>query len=152
MGRGLAEMGQNPEGSALKNGLGEPSAYVDRHRILIVEDDHAVLAILSKAFEALGFEVAKAKDGLEGWRLVSGNHFDLVLTDLGLPGLDGLTLASRSKESWPGTPVVLMTGDAPKVNQDSGCIDVVLIKPFKLADIVKILDRLGLAGMKKSRL
>ena len=61
------------------------------------------------------------------------NHFDLILTDLRMPGMDGWTLAFHIKSKSPDTPVVLMTGEGEnKIMQEleGSCVDIAVFKPF----------------------
>jgi len=75
------------------------------NRILIVDDAKTIRNILSKMLSFMGFEVAVASSGNEGLNLFLKNSFDLVLTDLQMPGIDGWTLAFNIKEESPNTPV-----------------------------------------------
>ena len=79
-------------------------------KILVVDDEKSIRDCLSDMLSFMGFEVAVAGSGNEGLNLFLKNSFDLVPTDLEMPGLDGRTLALRIKDKSPHTPVVLMTG------------------------------------------
>jgi len=81
-----------------------------RNRILIVDDTKAIRDTLSEMLSVMGFEVTVASSGNEGLRLFPRNSFDLVLTDLQMPDLDGWTLALHIKDKSPNTQVVLITG------------------------------------------
>jgi DNA-binding response OmpR family regulator len=78
-------------------------------RILIVDDDPDVHGLLRAALEAPDRRIESAHDGRAGLRLVESAPYDLVLTDLNMPGLDGMTLLERIHEVRPDTPVVVMT-------------------------------------------
>src|SRR6185369_13194162 len=78
-------------------------------RILIVDDDRDVHGLLRAALDAPDRSIESAYDGLSGLRMVENAPFDLVLTGLGLPGIDGMTLLERVHEARPGTRVVMMT-------------------------------------------
>jgi DNA-binding response OmpR family regulator len=78
-------------------------------RILIVDDDPDVHGLLRAALDAPNRRIESAYDGRDGLRLVESASYDLVLTDLNMPGLDGMTLLERIHEVRPDTRVVLMT-------------------------------------------
>jgi len=103
--------------------------------ILVVDDEKAIRDVLSKFLSVLGFQVTIASNGNDGLHLFLKNSFDLVVTDLQMPGIDGLTLASHIKDTSPKTPVVLLTGEDKKVVMEKikeSCVDSVLFKPFRL--------------------
>ena len=108
------------------------------NRILIVDDAKTIRNILSKMLSFMGFEVAVASSGNEGLNLFLKNSFDLVLTDLQMPGIDGWTLALHIKDESPDTPIVLVTGSERKAVMEKlkgSCVDSVVFKPFTLEDI-----------------
>jgi DNA-binding response OmpR family regulator len=78
-------------------------------RILIVDDDPDVHGLLHAALDAPDRRIESAYDGRSGLRLVEKTPYDLVLTDLNMPELDGMTLLERIHEVRPDTPVVVMT-------------------------------------------
>ncbi len=80
------------------------------NKILIVDDSKDIRDILSKVISLMGFEAAVASNGNEALNLFLTNSFDLVLTDLEMPDIDGWTLALHIKDKSPNTPVVLITG------------------------------------------
>ena len=109
-------------------------------RALVVDDQQDIRDILSDILAAMGFEVAVAHSGNEGLNTFLRTSFDLVLTDLKMPGMDGWSLALRIKEESSATPVVLMTGEAKEVVRDKlkgNCIDFIMFKPLRLKDIQK---------------
>jgi CheY-like chemotaxis protein len=110
------------------------------NKILIVDDSKDIRDILSKMLSLMGFEAAVASNGNEALNLFLTNSFDLVLTDLEMPDLDGWTLALHIKDKSPNTPVVLITGsekEAVMERLEGSSIDSILFKPFMLEDIQK---------------
>jgi two-component system sensor histidine kinase EvgS len=107
-------------------------------KILVIDDNETVRDLVSKVLCRLGYEVSSVDSGEKGLSLFLKNGFDLVITDLNMPGMDGLSLAHNIKEKSPSTHVVLMTGSQ---NEDflSGikrsAVDRTVFKPFKVADI-----------------
>jgi CheY-like chemotaxis protein len=108
-----------------------------RRRILVVENNKNVQNVLSWMLCPMGFEVSLADNGFEALVIFAENPFDLVLTDLDMPVMDGSILAHFIKEMSPNTPVILLTGSARKTvwnKANSESIDSVIFKPFKADD------------------
>jgi CheY-like chemotaxis protein/anti-sigma regulatory factor (Ser/Thr protein kinase) len=78
-------------------------------RTLIVDDDPDVHSLLVAALAAPDRQIDSAYDGLAGLRMIEESHYDVVLTDVNMPGLDGLALLERIRETRPSTRVVVMT-------------------------------------------
>jgi DNA-binding response OmpR family regulator len=78
-------------------------------KILVVEDEPASLRILRYFLSHEGFETAGAKDGVEAMELLAQSRFDLVLSDVKMPRLDGVALARHLLSTMPITPIFLMT-------------------------------------------
>lgn len=108
-------------------------------RILIVDDEIHIRALLRRllAREGHACEVAASAD--EAWEVLGRDAYDLVLSDVNMPGTSGLELAPRIAERFPETPVVMVTGiDDPKVARravDSGAYGYI-IKPFEPNEII----------------
>ena len=114
-------------------------------RILVVDDTKAIRDVLSELLSFMGYEVVVASSGIEGLYRFLKTSFELVLTDLDMPGIDGYTLALHIKNKSPHTSVVLITGseaEAAMERSEGSCVDSVLFKPFKLEDIEKTVQRL----------
>ena len=79
-------------------------------RILVIDDDPAVLSLMKFHLLEEGYEVAAAESGTEGLRLLGQQTFELVLTDLQLPDLDGIELVKHSKALVPDTEIIMVTG------------------------------------------
>lgn len=109
-------------------------------RILVAEDNKAIRVVVSEFLEFIGYEVALAINGIEALAVFIASSFDLVLTDLEMPVMDGLSLAGHIKARSPHTPVILVTGaDRETVLKKvvNGPVDSVIFKPFKLKDLQK---------------
>lgn len=109
--------------------------------VLIVDDSRQVREAVSHVVSLLGFKVAQASSGAEALVLFSRRAFDLILTDLQMPGMDGLNLASRIKGESPATPVVLITGsvrEAVEKRMASPSVDGVVYKPFSLEELADV--------------
>ena len=115
-----------------------------RRTILVVDDEASIQILLARQLRQLGYEVQTAGDGvaaLELLRLHAG-RYDLVLTDILMPGMNGTELAARLLERDPFQAVVLMSGSAP-----SGVADVgvgpglpVLKKPIDVPELTRVLE------------
>src|SRR5919205_800743 len=81
-------------------------------RILVTEDEPRILSFLARGLEAEGFSVDSAADGAEALRRVGGSHYDLVVLDLLLPHVNGLTVLSELRRSQPELPVVILSARA----------------------------------------
>jgi len=107
-------------------------------RILVIDDEAPIRSTLEEFLELSGFEVRTAANGEEGLDLLGREDYDLVLSDLKMPGVDGIAVIEWMKETRPETPVVVMSGHA---TVDSalralrlGAYDY-LLKPFTLDEI-----------------
>jgi CheY-like chemotaxis protein len=107
-------------------------------RILIVDDSKDIRGNLTEICSFMGFEVVVAGSGSEALDQFFRATFDLIITDLEMPDMDGWTLASHIKELSPDTPIVLITGSeesAVMEGLETSNVDFVLFKPFSLEEI-----------------
>jgi len=108
-------------------------------RILVIEDEPRILEFLARGLEAEGFCVLGARDGQEGLRLAEKTACDLVILDLLLPRLDGLSVLRALETARPDLPVVIVSARADlktKLNGfDLGARDY-LTKPFSLDELL----------------
>jgi two-component system, NtrC family, response regulator HydG len=81
-----------------------------QRRLLVIDDDDAGCRLVKAIFRDEGLEVLAASDGPSGLAMAQAHAADVVLLDLRLPGLDGLTVLERFKEASPLTPVIMLTG------------------------------------------
>ncbi|MCB2147784.1 MAG: response regulator [Deltaproteobacteria bacterium] len=116
-------------------------------RILIVDDDPAVLELVSKMAARLGYHPTVAEDGVDALYYLTRNRYDLVLTDYEMPFIDGYQLADQIKERHFGTRVIVMTGscDPDVLDMLDGCgiVDGVLLKPFNLNTLKEKIERVS---------
>jgi two-component system, NtrC family, response regulator GlrR len=78
-------------------------------KILVVDDDVSILRSLARFLRREGYQVEKAQDGNQALRKLEENSFDLVLSDIIMPGMNGLLLAERMRSDLVSTPIILMT-------------------------------------------
>jgi two-component system cell cycle response regulator CpdR len=121
-------------------------------RILVVDDEEPVRGFLKRGLEIDGHVVDTAIDGGDALdRLAeTGGAFDLVLTDIRMPIMDGIALALAAKRDYPAVTVLLMTGFADQRERAKGLNAIVadvLTKPFSLADLrASVRQALGAAS------
>ncbi len=81
-------------------------------QILIVEDDEEMRSLLKEVLEEEGFETACARNGADALREIVKKPFDLIVTDIGMPGLTGLDILPEMKKLRPGASIIVMTSFA----------------------------------------
>ena len=139
----LRKDGGKVMGNGYKSGINEQRN--GKYRILVVDDDGHILSTLSFVLSAFGHSVSLASDGDEGIREFGCRPYDLILTDLEMPGSDGIKLASHVKALSPGTPVVLMTGhraEDVKKRLSGNHVDSIIYKPFGLKEIQETISKI----------
>lgn len=115
--------------------MSEPSHY---RRILLAEDEEAMRTYLTRALEKSGYAVDSVDCGTAALPLLESDSYDLLLSDIVMPEMDGIELAQRCAEISPDTKVMFITGFAAvtlKANRDQPQARV-LSKPFHLKDLV----------------
>jgi len=126
----------------------------DNTRVLVVDDNDSVREVLSWILSAMELDVITARDGREGLTLFREYVFDIILTDLNMPEMDGLSMARHIKKRSPHTPIILITGEINEISEIrkstiplGSQVDTVLFKPFRMVDIEKaVQEALGKAN------
>ncbi|MEJ5088833.1 response regulator [Sphingobacterium faecium] len=122
-------------------------------KILIVEDDQRVAELIKRGLEEQGFEATLAYDGLSGKKLSSQDQFDLVITDIILPKVDGLDLCKYIRQTNPDLPIIMLTAlgttDDKVEGFDAGADDY-LVKPFEMRELLVRIRALLKRNQKKS--
>lgn len=116
---------------------------IPTHRILLAEDDEAMRTYLARALENAGYQVTAVDRGTEAVPLLESERFDLLLSDIVMPEMDGIELAQRCNELSPSTKVMFITGFAAvtlKASREQPRAKV-LSKPFHLKDLVLEVER-----------
>lgn len=109
-------------------------------RILIADDEEAMRGLVARALQMDGHATVVAQDGAEALEILTleAGRFDLLLTDIKMPLMDGIALALASAREFPDLTILLMTGFADQRERASGLsaiIHDVITKPFSVADI-----------------
>ena len=114
-------------------------------KILLAEDDHDMRRFLGKALQNAGYEVASFDNGMAAYHRLREEPFELLLTDIVMPEMDGIELARRATELDPDIKVMFITGFAAvalnPVNNAPPQAKI-LSKPFHLRDLVNEVQRL----------
>ncbi|QLF68580.1 response regulator [Peteryoungia desertarenae] len=117
-------------------------------RILITEDEDSLRSFVARALRLDGHETREAADGAEGLEKLKEEPFDLLLSDIRMPVMDGIELAHQAASSFPALKILLMTGYAEqreRADDLAAKIVDVVSKPFALPDIRQAVAR-ALAG------
>jgi len=109
-------------------------------RILIADDEEAVRSLIARALQMDGHATVTAQDGAEALEILTGEAgtFDLLLTDIKMPLMDGIALALATARDFPKLTILLMPGFADQRERASGLnaiVHDVITKPFSVADI-----------------
>ncbi|MET0220011.1 MAG: response regulator [Tardiphaga sp.] len=109
-------------------------------RILIADDEEPLRLLVSRAIAMDGHEIVTAEDGAEALEILTAENgaFDLLLTDIKMPIMDGIALALSAARDFPDLTILLMTGYADQRERASGLnaiVHDVVTKPFSVADI-----------------
>ncbi|PAX06790.1 hybrid sensor histidine kinase/response regulator [Sphingomonas lenta] len=118
---------------------GAPAAGAGR--VLVVEDNSAVGEFAAQLLEDLGYETVLAGNAGEALGMLEGAEepFDLVFSDVVMPGIDGVDFGRRVRERWPGLPVVLTSGYSHVLAQDARHGFPVLHKPYSVEELSRVL-------------
>lgn len=116
-------------------------------RVLVVEDDEAVRDFVCRVLSMHGHSILTAQDGAEAVEQMNSHHFDLLVSDIAMPVMDGISLALKVRATRPHVPIILMTGYAnerQRAHNLSLLIEGLLSKPFTmdqlLAEVGKALE------------
>jgi CheY-like chemotaxis protein len=117
-----------------------------RFSILAIDDEAVILDLIQAMGQSLGYAVTTAVSGEEGLRKAETQRFDLVLTDLAMPGMSGLEVARELKRRRSDLPIVLVTGWQSSLSDDElriAGISRVLSKPFRIEQLTDIVQTLA---------
>jgi CheY-like chemotaxis protein len=125
----------------------------DMPRVLIADDEASMRALVARAIAMDGHDTVTAQDGAEALEILTreGGAFDLLLTDIQMPIMDGIALALSVARDFPKLKILLMTGFADQRERASNLnaiVHDVITKPFSVADIrTAVADALAAAKM-----
>jgi len=109
-------------------------------RVLIADDEDSMRSLVARAIAMDGHDIVAAEDGAEALEILvrDGGGFDLLLTDIQMPVMDGIALALTAARDFPNLTILLMTGFADQRERASNLnaiVHDVITKPFSVADI-----------------
>ena len=116
-------------------------------KLLLVEDDIDISESLSEILASMHFDVRIAQNGLEGFEILKGEDFDIVLSDIHMPKMDGFDFIKNSLVLKPNLKFLFMTGFASYTTEQLNSLNprAILRKPFSTADLQKALaDQQGI--------
>lgn len=114
-------------------------------KILLVEDEEGLVITLSDRLRSEGFEVAAARDGLEGLRLAEKGGWDLIILDVMLPGKNGLDVCRDLRTRSDKTPILMLTAKGETIDKVLGLklgADDYLTKPFEILELLARIEAL----------
>ena len=120
-----------------------------RRRVLVIDDDADVRDLIKALLESEGFEVAVAADGREGIELQKRNPAAVVVTDIFMPGKEGIETIAELRREFPQTSIVVVSGGTPLTGKDYGPVArelgavESLKKPFRPRELINIVLRLS---------
>lgn len=116
-------------------------------RIMIIEDDKEMRSLLKDFLEEEGFETDSASNGVDALRMLSKDYFDLVITDIRMPGLTGLDILPRIRRLKPEIPIIVMTAygsdDVRRRSLERGAT-IYLEKPIHLSKLRAVIREMVL--------
>jgi DNA-binding response OmpR family regulator len=133
----MPALSSSADDSIARHGLATRHAPLSR--ILLIDDDASLLDALSIAFEDAGHEVLTAPDGVRGLERIRADRPDAVISDVNMPGLDGLSLCRRLREAGDAVPLVLLTSRDSEIDEALGLelgADDYVAKPFSTRVLV----------------
>jgi len=110
-------------------------------KVLVVDDEKGIRFLLSEILLSQGFEVSLAKDGQESLAKLEEDHFDLVVTDINMPRLDGVSMIKNMKKSGRSEKVIIMTGNPSDHRLSDPEIPhgiTQLLKPFGIENFMNV--------------
>jgi signal transduction histidine kinase/CheY-like chemotaxis protein len=119
-------------------------AQVTKARVLLVDDDENIRSVISDMLDLLGHQVMAAPCGEDALKLFQKHAFDLVITDLGMPGISGWDVTRACKDLKPRVPVIMISGWGNQIDEDmisQSRLDGVLAKPFEMNKIKAMLNK-----------
>ena len=117
-----------------------------KYKLLIIDDDENILAVLSQYLRGKKYAVTTASDGLEAIKLFESEdkNFDFIITDLVMPYITGVGVISIVKQKRPEIPIIAITGwgEHPEALATESQADLVLKKPFELSELDNLISNL----------
>ena len=117
---------------------------MSRNKIWVIDDDRAMRWVLEKTFKEEGFDVTSFEEAQSALDELSLDAPDVILTDIRMPGIDGLTFLAKVKANYPDLPVIIMTAhsdlESAVSSYQTGAFEY-LPKPFDIDEAVALVER-----------
>jgi excisionase family DNA binding protein len=116
----------------------------DRPRVLVVDDEEPVLHLMVKTLALADYDVDTAPDGPTALQMLDDGRYDLLITDLKMPGMDGLSVIREARRRTAGIPIVILTGhstEASAIEAINLGVSGYLLKPFRVPRILSVTAR-----------
>jgi two-component system, chemotaxis family, chemotaxis protein CheY len=115
--------------------------------VLVVDDSSAIRESVSYVLDQAGYGVVQAQDGLDGLSKLDGTQFDLVITDVNMPNLDGIGLTRKVRENpdYKFVPIIVLTTESQKSKMDEGKAAGAtgwIVKPFSADKLLAVVRKL----------
>jgi CheY-like chemotaxis protein len=123
-----------------------------KFKILVVDDNENIREMLEDFLNFEGHKPVLAKDGKEALQIFCEQDFDILITDLGMPGMSGWELSEHIKQRKPEIPIVIITGWGAQLGAEDlkkNKVESILTKPFNLDQIKKMIETVGAKLLRK---
>lgn len=127
-----------------RSGLGPGALVAERPRVLVVDDEEAVRNVVAMELARAEYDVETADNGAAAVERLREQNYDLLITDLKMPGMDGLTVIREARRQSSGIAIVIITGystEASAIEAINLGVSGYLTKPFRLPRIVTVAAR-----------
>lgn len=120
----------------------------DTYAILVVDDEPDILELMRLLLERRGYAVTMARNGIEALKSLERQRFDLLVTDIIMPEMDGFDLISRVRHHWRQMPVIAVSGGIrPRraggmAGMEQNGADIFLLKPFRSSELIDAVEQL----------
>jgi CheY-like chemotaxis protein len=115
--------------------------FSPKAKILVVDDDPILLDLLTETLTAIGYNVESATDGFNALEILQYENFDIVVSDIKMPKLDGFGLLTKIRDKYPKLPVLFITGvDSPEIIGQA-TPNGFLAKPFRINHIEELIEK-----------
>ncbi len=131
-------------GTCSKGEPGETRPTGRQVSILVVDDDESICEVIGDILGTAGHRITKCLDGHSALKAIGRDQFDIVITDLGMPGMSGLELAELIHGLIPGLPIILVTALGSRFTDEDavrGGVAAVLDKPFQFQELHDTVNR-----------
>ena len=122
--------------------------------ILVVDDDQFVRSLLRAVLERQGYSVVEAENGAEGLLAYQAKPTDVVITDIQMPGMDGLEMSIKLRRAFPTARIIAMSGRKRALNMAKTLVQYTLEKPLCMEELLDTVQQLvsaaGIPGVKHS--